>query len=78
MSDKRDNYMIPLDLYQRNEAIFFKLVINTKKNSDVFKFEGDSQILKEMDIIFRSTPKIVFLAHFFKNEAVQLLYCNFK
>jgi hypothetical protein len=40
-SNKRQNYMIPEDVYNENEAIFFKLVINTKKNSEVSKYKGN-------------------------------------
>lgn len=53
--------MIPEDVYDENEAIFFKLVINTKKNSEVSKYKGNAQIVDEMDQIFRSAPKIAYL-----------------
>lgn len=60
-SSKRQNYMIPEDVYDENEAIFFKLVINTKKNSQIDQFKGDKQVVDEMDQIFRSAPKIAYL-----------------
>lgn len=62
--------MIPLDVYKQHEAIFFKLVINTKKNFDFGNMKGDSKIINQMDKIFRSTPKIQFLHDFFANEGV--------
>lgn len=77
-SNKRQNYMIPEHVYDQNEAIFFKLVINTKKNSQVDQFKGNKQIVEEMEQIFRSAPKIAYLQRFFKNESVQYLYTIFK
>lgn len=70
--------MIPMDVYKKHEAIFFKLVINTKKNFDISSMKGDSKIIEQMEKIFRSTPKIQFLHEFFANEGVQMLYKMFK
>jgi hypothetical protein len=60
--------MVPEDIYDENEAIFYKLVINTKKHSQVHQFKGDSLIVDEMESIFRSAPKIAYLQRFFRNE----------
>lgn len=77
-SPKRQNYMIPEHVYDENEAIFFKLVINTKKNSQIDQFKGNKQIVDEMEQIFRSAPKIAYLQRFFKIESIKYLYNIFK
>lgn len=72
-------YMVPSDIYDANEIIFFKLVLSTKKRSEIeskFKIRQGLDFADLMDNVFGARPSLSNLSKFFSNSVIQGLWIH--
>lgn len=66
-------YMVPNDIYDANEIIFFKLVLSTKKRDEIeskFKITQGLDFADLMDNVFGARPSVSNLSKFFSNSVI--------
>lgn len=72
-------YMVPSDIYDANEIIFFKLVLSTKKRNEIeskFKISLGLDFADLMDNVFGARPSLSNLSKFFSNSVIQGLWIH--
>lgn len=66
-------FLVPTNVYDANEIIFFKLVLSTKKRNEIeskFKIRQGLDFADLMDNVFGARPSLTNLSKFFSNSVI--------
>jgi hypothetical protein len=65
--------LVPNDIYDANEIVFFKLVLSTKKRDEIeskYEIQEGLDFADLMDNVFGARPSVSNLSKFFSNSVI--------